>query len=73
MELTNSRQLSTSEVDCVDKCATKFVKFNQKLMMNFMRAQNDVVGKKIKLAEEQMLQENQSATTNQQEVLVQSS
>lgn len=49
---TNSRQLDIDEIECVDGCALKFIKFNNKLMGNFVKVQTAINYKRIKEAEE---------------------
>ncbi|RZC37380.1 zf-Tim10 DDP domain containing protein [Asbolus verrucosus] len=73
IEHTNSRQLSPSEIECADKCAVKFIRYNNKLMMNFVRRQNDIVSRRVKEAEQQMLENKGQEIPNQQEVTVSSS
>ncbi|XP_063928229.1 mitochondrial import inner membrane translocase subunit Tim10 B [Zophobas morio] len=61
IENTNSRHLTPSEIECSEECATKFIKFNNKLMMNFVNRQNDIMSRRIKEAE-QMAENNQAVT-----------
>lgn len=63
IEHTNSRELSPTEIECTEKCAAKFIKFNNKLMMNFVRRQNDVMTRRMKEAE-QMMENNQEVTVS---------
>ncbi|KAJ8955473.1 hypothetical protein NQ318_003573 [Aromia moschata] len=49
----NSRNLDQNEVNCVDDCSPKFIKFNNKLMQNFVKAQTDIVNKRVEEAEKQ--------------------
>ncbi|CAH1377866.1 unnamed protein product [Tenebrio molitor] len=68
-EHMNSRELSPTEVDCTEKCAMKFIKYNNKLMMNFVRSQSDIMTRRMKEAEQQQ----QLLDNNNQEVTVSSS
>ncbi|KAJ8933019.1 hypothetical protein NQ314_014258 [Rhamnusium bicolor] len=46
----NSRILDQNEINCVDDCSSKFVKFNNKLMQNFVTAQTNIVNKRVEEA-----------------------
>lgn len=46
----NRRSLEEDEVKCVEDCASKFIKYNNKLMSNFVKTQNIIVNKKIQEA-----------------------
>lgn len=48
-----SRTLDDNEAECVEDCSSKFVKFNHKLMQNFVIAQTEIVSKRIADAEQQ--------------------
>lgn len=57
-----TRSLESDEAECVNSCSSKFIKFNNKLMQNFVVAQTEVVNKRNKEFEEQQrLAEQQNA------------
>lgn len=49
----NSRKLDPDELICVEDCSQKFILYNNKLMQNFVRAQSEIMNKRMKDAEEQ--------------------
>ncbi|XP_044749854.1 mitochondrial import inner membrane translocase subunit Tim10 B [Coccinella septempunctata] len=49
----NSRKLDPNEIDCIEDCSSKFIKFNHRLMGTFMEAQSIIVNQRIKDVEEQ--------------------
>uniref|UniRef100_T1JAV5 Mitochondrial import inner membrane translocase subunit n=1 Tax=Strigamia maritima TaxID=126957 RepID=T1JAV5_STRMM len=55
----NYRQLSPDEVSCVDKCASKHVNINHRMMSIYMEVQPQIVSRRI----EEMNQQNQLAVT----------
>ncbi|KAL1493075.1 hypothetical protein ABEB36_011208 [Hypothenemus hampei] len=52
----NLRKLDTEELKCVEDCAQKFISYNNKLMQNFVKAQSEIVNRRIKEAENQQMQ-----------------
>ncbi|XP_018571276.1 mitochondrial import inner membrane translocase subunit Tim10B [Anoplophora glabripennis] len=61
----NSRKLSEDEITCVEDCSSKFVKFNNKLMQNFVKAQTEIVNKRVEEAEKQRQLEPNSTQSDQ--------
>ncbi|XP_076261526.1 translocase of inner membrane 9b [Rhynchophorus ferrugineus] len=51
----NSRKLDPHELACVEDCSQKFILYNNKLMQNFVRAQSEIMNKRMKEAEEQSM------------------
>lgn len=49
----NSRKLDPIEMECIDDCSSKFIRFNQRLMGTFMEVQSIIVNQRIKDVEEQ--------------------
>ncbi|KAG5866004.1 hypothetical protein JTB14_020636 [Gonioctena quinquepunctata] len=52
----NTRDLSNNEIACVEDCSAKFIKFNNKLMQNFVNAQTEIVNKRAAEFEKQQLE-----------------
>ncbi|KAJ8983893.1 hypothetical protein NQ317_000929 [Molorchus minor] len=48
-----SRNLDPNEADCVEDCSSKFIKYNNRLMQNFVKAQSEIVNKRVEEAEKQ--------------------
>ncbi|KAL3267104.1 hypothetical protein HHI36_011244 [Cryptolaemus montrouzieri] len=49
----NSRILNPNEKECIEDCASKFIKFNHKLMSTFVEVQSLIVNRRMKEVEEQ--------------------
>lgn len=64
----NSRKLSENEIACVEDCSSKFVKFNNKLMQNFVKAQTEIVNKRVEEAEKQKKLESSSTQLDQNQL-----
>ncbi|CAH0562730.1 unnamed protein product [Brassicogethes aeneus] len=61
------RELDQNEVACVENCSTKFIKYNNKLMGNFVVSQTALVNKRTKEMEEEqkkLLEEQKMAEIN---------
>lgn len=43
----NSRNLDNGEIECVEDCSMKFIKFNNRLMQNFVIAQQKIVSNRM--------------------------
>ncbi|VEN58637.1 unnamed protein product [Callosobruchus maculatus] len=56
----NSRKLDDQEIECVEDCSMKFVKYNNRLMQNFVVAQQEVVSKRVAEVEAQQQLQNES-------------
>ncbi|CAH1103240.1 unnamed protein product [Psylliodes chrysocephalus] len=54
----NTRDLDQDEIECIEDCSSKFIKYNNKLMQNFVVAQTDIVNKRVADAEK-LQQESQ--------------
>ncbi|KAK9876541.1 hypothetical protein WA026_013915 [Henosepilachna vigintioctopunctata] len=52
-----SRQLEPNELSCIEDCASKFIKFNSKIMTTFVEVQNTIVQRRMKDMEEQLKME----------------
>nr|CAH7761492.1 unnamed protein product [Callosobruchus chinensis] len=64
----NSRKLDEEEIECVEDCSMKFVKYNNRLMQNFVVAQQEVVSKRVAEAEAQQQQlQNESYSQAEQQ------
>lgn len=48
----NSRKLNETEESCIEGCASKFVKFNHRMMATFVEANSLIVNKRIKDVED---------------------
>ncbi|XP_067132632.1 mitochondrial import inner membrane translocase subunit Tim10 B [Centruroides vittatus] len=58
----NQRDLTTEEVDCVNKCASKSIHINHKLMSIYMEVQPEIVNKRIEEANLQAQLANEQQT-----------
>lgn len=67
----NTRKLDEYEVKCVEDCSQKFVTYNNKLMQNFVKAQQEIVNKRMKLADEEQkaLEEQQQKELKSQSLV----
>ncbi|CAH1955623.1 unnamed protein product [Acanthoscelides obtectus] len=68
----NSRKLDDQEIECVEDCSMKFVKYNNRLMQNFVVAQQEVVNKRVaeatKAQQQQLENESNIPEAKQQNV-----
>ncbi|CAG9828203.1 unnamed protein product [Diabrotica balteata] len=56
----NSIKPDEGEIACVEDCATKFIKMNNKIMQSFIVAQTEITNKQRAEAEKKQLQEQQA-------------
>ncbi|XP_066247297.1 mitochondrial import inner membrane translocase subunit Tim10 B [Euwallacea similis] len=63
------RKLDSEETKCVDNCSQKFITYNNRLMQSFVKAQGEIVNKRVKEAEEQqqILENQQKSAENQRQ------
>lgn len=47
MDNFNARMLDEDESGCVEKCASKFIKYNHRVMGDFVKAQTAIVNKRM--------------------------
>lgn len=56
----NRRVLEDDETRCVEDCASKFVKYNNKLMSSFVKTQTLIVNKRLQETHTEELTNNQT-------------
>ncbi|XP_056646094.1 mitochondrial import inner membrane translocase subunit Tim10 B [Diorhabda sublineata] len=49
----NSRTLDGQEAECIEDCSSKFIKYNNRLMQNFVHVQTELVNKRVAEVEKQ--------------------
>ncbi|XP_011203047.2 mitochondrial import inner membrane translocase subunit Tim10B [Bactrocera dorsalis] len=64
VETLYERELTNAENTCIDRCVTKFARFNQKMMNVYVEVQTDINQKRIKELETTQKQGDQASTSS---------
>ncbi|XP_036233151.2 mitochondrial import inner membrane translocase subunit Tim10B [Bactrocera oleae] len=64
VETLYERELTNAENTCIDKCVTKFARFNQKMMNVYVEVQTDINQKRIQELETTQKQVDQASTSS---------